>query len=81
MQYDPNSTDALFSRILQRMDQQDVVLLRIEQGQLSTNLKVGKLEGWRTELRAKVAIMAGLISFAVAAIVQWWVNRSTGNGQ
>lgn len=65
--YDPNSTDAMFSRILQRMDAQDKVLERIDEGVAKTNDRVTVLERWRDVITAKVAVVSGGISACVAA--------------
>lgn len=85
--YNPNSKDALFSRIMQRLDQQDftsanhraeikTVLTEIQDDIRRAHGRVGKLETWKTELRAKVAIVAVLVSGAVTALWQWWLGRN-----
>ena len=64
MPYDPQSTDAMFSRILQRMDDQDAALTRIEAGVVKTNGRVTALEKWRY-------VVAG--SLLVITTVAGWV--------
>jgi len=44
MSYDPNSPDAMFSRILEKLDEQDKILARIESQTTKTNGRVSKLE-------------------------------------
>jgi hypothetical protein len=65
MSYDPNSTDAMFSRIIQRLDAQDSILTEIRDGVRKTNGRVNGLEKWRDVITGKVAG----ISFAVSAVV------------
>lgn len=66
MGYDPQSTDAMFSRIIQRLDAQDEILRRIEAQTVKTNGRVSSLERWRDVTMAKVAVMSAGVSSAVA---------------
>ena len=68
MPYDPQSTDAMFSRIIERLDRQDEVLKRIEAQTTKTNGRVSKLENWRTEIAAKVAVISGGVSALVGGV-------------
>lgn len=73
--YDPNSTDAMFARILQRLEAQDKLLEQIASGVAKTNGRVTALERWRDVLTAKVAMVSGCVSAAVAAgawIIKLW---------
>lgn len=65
MPYDPQSTDAMFSRIIERLDRQDEILKRIEAQTTKTNGRVSLLESWRTEIGAKVAVISGGVSAAI----------------
>ena len=64
--YDPQSTDAMFSRIIQRLDAQDEALRRIEEQTVKTNGRVSALERWRDVTTAKVAVMSAGVSSAIA---------------
>lgn len=68
--YDPRSPDAMFARILQRMDTQDLALGRIERGVEKTNGRVSALEKWRDVVTAKVAGIAATVS-ALVALLAW----------
>lgn len=79
--YNPNSPDAVLSRILQRLDEQDHaaesnrtqflgVLTDIRDEVKKTNGRVTGLERWRTEVKAKVALIATFVSVA-GTIVGW----------
>jgi hypothetical protein len=71
MSYDPQSADAMFSRIIQRLDSQDVLLTRIDAGVAKTNGRVSALEKWRDVVTAKTALIASVVSGGVGVLV--WV--------
>lgn len=68
--YDPNSADAMFARILQRMDAQDQTLGRIEGKVDKTNGRVNALERWRDVVSAKAAVISAGIALAA-----WLLER------
>lgn len=74
MSYDQNSPDAMFSRILERMDRQDQSLGRIETAVNKTNGRVLSLERWRDIITAKVAMIAAGTSFIMGGIA-WAIDR------
>lgn len=72
MSYDPLSIDAQLSAILTRMDAQDKVMNTILAQCIKTNGRVTMLEGFKNELKGKVAILAAVIS----AITAWIIKRN-----
>lgn len=83
--YNPNSSDAVLARILERLDAQDVsagerrteflkVLGEIHEEVKKTNGRVTRIELWRAEVKAKTAQLAMLVS-AAASIIAWIVER------
>ena len=76
MNYDPNSTDSMLSRILERMDAQDAKLESIHVQVVLTNGRVKMLEVWRDELKGKVTILAGILSVGISALTHWLFKRS-----
>ncbi len=85
MNYDQNSPDALFSRILNQLEQQAknsaehraeliAVLTEVRTEVRLTNGRVKTLERWRDVITAKVAIVSALTSFLMGGIV-WAANR------
>ena len=77
MSYDPNSTDAMFSRVLQRLDTQDATLSAILAEVRRTNGRVSSLEEWRLTTKVKVATVSALVSAGVGGMV-WVVSILTG---
>ena len=74
--FNPNSTDAVLSRILEKLDAQNaeasktrgeflLVLREIRDEAKKTNGRVSALERWRAELRGKTATLATAVSAAV----------------
>jgi hypothetical protein len=60
--FNPNSTDAILSRILQRMEAQDMTLGRIESAVHKTNGRVNALERdrwYQRGIAAAIAVTAG----------------------
>jgi hypothetical protein len=82
MSFDPHSTDAMFARVLARLDEQDrntgktnaeflSVLGEIRTEARKTNGRVSGLERWRDIISAKVAVIAAGVSLLAGLIVQW----------
>ena len=65
MSYDPNSTDAMFSRIENRLSTQDAALAEILREVRKTNGRVTALEQQNEVNRAKVSTVAAVVSFGV----------------
>ena len=76
MNYDPNSTDSMLSRILERMQAQDDKLQTILDQCVKTNGRVSKLEMWRDQLHGNITVVAGVFSAAVSAITAWVIKRN-----
>jgi hypothetical protein len=82
MSFDPNSTDAMFAKVLARLEEQDrntsktnadflLVLTEIRTEARKTNGRVSGLERWRDVITAKVAVIAGGVSLAAGLVVNW----------
>ena len=64
MSYDPNSTDAMLARIIQRLDNQDTILHEIKEQVYKTNGRVNGLENDKWFQRGVVAVI-GIIATAL----------------
>lgn len=67
MSYDPNSADAMLARIIERMDNQDVILREIREQVYKTNGRVLSLEQEKWFQRGVVAA----IGFIAASVWNW----------
>ena len=87
MSYDANSNDAMFSRIIAKLEEQDRaaassrteligVLREVRDEVKKTNGRVTSLEKWRTVVNAKVTTIAAAVSVA-ASLAAWIVERFT----
>lgn len=85
MGYDENSTDAMFSRIIGRLDQQAkdtenhrreliAVLSEVRNEVKATNGRVRSIERWRDVITAKVAAISAITSFLMGGIA-WAANH------
>lgn len=79
--YDPYSPQAMFSRIIQRLDDQDreakeyrettlAKLYSIEEQTLRTNGRVTKIESWKDIMEGKAALLASLAT-AICLLFAW----------
>ncbi len=82
MSFDPHSTDAMFAKVLARLDEQDrtasktnadflLVLSEIRTEAKKTNGRVTGLERWRDVITAKVAVIAAGASLIGGFFVEW----------
>jgi hypothetical protein len=83
--YDPQSQNAMFSRIIQRLDQQDRdsaihrsevtgILTEIRTETRKTNGRVTTIEQWINTTKAKVALVVLIGSIFVSAAA-WLIER------
>lgn len=75
MSYDPNSNDAMFSRVMNRLDQQDDTLKQILEQVRKTNGRVNVLEQNEAVAKGKVAVLSAAISAAVGFIGWLWTSK------
>lgn len=71
MSYDPNSTDAMLARIIERLDNQDLILKDIKEQVYKTNGRVTGLEQDKWHQRG-IVLGIGLVG---SALWQWLTNR------
>ena len=72
--FDPNSNDAMFAKVLAKLDEHGAQLERIEtKGTDAYELLTGrvtKLEGWRENIKGKVAVVAFAISALITGVIE-----------
>jgi len=67
MPYDPLSTDAMFGKVMTRLDQQDTTLNAILTEVKKTNGRVTKLETENAVTNGKIAVISSLVVGAAGA--------------
>ena len=60
--FDPNSNDAMFARVLAKLDEHAEILLEIKDQGRKSEHRISMLESWREELKGRVAVLSILIS-------------------
>lgn len=77
MTFDPHSTDALFSKILSKLEEQGNMLAEIRENGRQTEKEIENLKSWRDNNEGKIAILAGLVSIVGGLIVSLTVHFLT----
>ena len=84
-EFNPNSSDAMFALILERLNQQDILAENRHKDEKATteailaqckatNGRVTKLELWRSHQRGWLLCASAITSFAGAALVKYFVH-------
>lgn len=66
MTFDPHSTDAMFAKVLTKLEEQAALLAEIRENGRLTELEIAKLKSWRDNMQGRVAIIAAIVSAAAA---------------
>lgn len=77
MSYDPNSSDAMLSRIMARLDSQDETLRQILAEVKRTNGRVTKLETTGEVSKAQIAVISVGVSSLIGA-AGWVASQFLG---
>jgi len=75
MPFDPNSNDAVFAKLINRLDNQDTVLAQILAEVKKTNGRVNRLEQNEAVTKGKVAVVSAVISAAVG-LAGWLLTHN-----
>ncbi len=73
MDYNPSSTDAMFSRLMARLDGQDKTLEEILREVRRTNGRVTKLETAKEVTAGRIALISFLAT-GFLGVVAWGIN-------
>jgi hypothetical protein len=81
MAYDPNSPDAMFAKILQKLEQQNEHAYQTHNEYLEIFSELRKdiidLKTWKSNMEGRSAMIALLIS-ASTGVITWLVTRKSG---
>jgi hypothetical protein len=75
MSYDPQSTDAMFSRLEEMLKQQNIVIARIDLGVAKTNGRVNKLESYNQYWKGVTAVIAFSVSAVATAAISYFFKK------
>lgn len=71
MSFDPHSTDAMFAKVLAKLDEQAAMLSEIRENSRLTENEIAGLKSWRDEFKGKITILAVLASFGATLLMHW----------
>jgi uncharacterized protein YfcZ (UPF0381/DUF406 family) len=64
MSFDPNSTDAMFAKVLSKLEEQAAMLAEIRENGRQTESEIANLKSWKDGVQGQMALVAVLISAA-----------------
>lgn len=76
--FDPHSNDAMFAKVLAKLDEHGIMLKDIREAGQQTELEIASLKSWRDNFQGKIAmisIVAGLIASAGINALLSLINR------
>lgn len=62
MTFDPHSNDAMFAKVLAKLDEHGAMLKEIKEQGTRSEQRIAMLEAWRDELKGRVAVLAVIVS-------------------
>lgn len=69
MTFDPNSNDALFAKVLAKLDEQNAMLTEVRENSRLIESEMAGLKSWRDNFEGKITILAALVSVAGGLLV------------
>lgn len=74
MSFDPNSSDAMFAKVLAKLEEQGAMLAEIRENGRQTELEIANLKSWRDSMEGRIAIIAIVVSAAAAAAISYFTK-------
>lgn len=74
MSFDPNSTDAMFAKVLAKLEEQGAMLTEIRENGRQTELEIASLKSWRDNMQGRIAIIALIVSAVAAFAVSYFTK-------
>jgi|688.fasta_scaffold70176_2 hypothetical protein len=69
MSFDPHSNDAMFAKVLAKLDEHGVVLKEIREAGQQTEREIETLKSWRDNFQGRITVIAALVSIASGILV------------
>jgi len=68
--FDPHSNDAMFAKVLAKLEEHSAMLQEIKDQGEHSERKIALLENWKSELTGKMAVVALVVSFIATLVIQ-----------
>ena len=65
MSFDPNSNDALFAKVLVKLEEQSSMLAEVRENGRIIESEIAGLKSWRDNFEGRMTIIAALVSLAL----------------
>ncbi len=69
MSFDPNSNDALFAKVLVKLEEQSSMLAEVRENGRIIESEIAGLKSWRDNFEGRMTIIAALVSLAGGLVV------------
>ena len=74
-EFDPNSHDAMFAKILTKLEEHSVVLEQIKEQGLNTEDRLRELEGFAETIKGQLLVWAGIVSICTAILIHLIIQK------
>lgn len=74
-EFDPNSHDAMFAKVLAKLEEHSVVLEQIKAQGLNTEDRLRDLETFAENIKGQLVVWAGVVSIATAVLIHLIINK------
>lgn len=74
MSFDPNSSDAMFAKVLAKLEEQGAMLAEIRENGRQTELEIANLKSWRDSMEGRIAIISVVVSAVAAAAISYFTK-------
>lgn len=69
MSFDPNSNDAMFAKVLVKLEEQSSMLAEVRENGRIIESEIAGLKSWRDNFEGRMTIIAALVSLAGGLVV------------
>lgn len=69
MTFDPNSNDAMFAKVLAKLDEQSAMLTEMRENGRVIESEIADLKSWRDSFEGKMTVWSALTSIVVTALI------------
>lgn len=74
-EFDPNSHDAMFAKVLAKLEEHSVVLEQIKAQGLNTEDRIRELEQFAENIKGQLVVWAGIVSICTAILIHLIIQK------